>query len=264
MVNSYICLNEKSINDLIAQGANLLLYGPPGIGKTHAVERLASAMELPLFSVCASQQQTQDDLLGMPILRASASGGADSRWIDGPLPLAMKSQAGAILYIDEIDRLAAGVFAILHPLLDHRRELHLSTPEGSVKIQAHPSFRVIATANSTKDIDQALLDRFVVLPFPPSPYETAVSDETAKVISAVVKHGIAPPTARKARHLELLLQSGVDVGEAISIVLLDATKASAIKMGALFFLGDQIPLFDASVAQESSDQEPGGLDGLVA
>lgn len=101
-----------------AEQMPLLLKGPTGVGKTRFVEHMAQQLGVPLITVPCHEDLTAADLVGRYLLR-----GNETVWMDGPLTRAVRE--GAICYLDEVVEARADSIVVLHPLMDHRRELHI-------------------------------------------------------------------------------------------------------------------------------------------
>lgn len=125
-------------------GDGMFLSGPTGCGKTSLVLETAARLNWPVRRVNGHARLELHDLVGSMSLAPVKGGGSATRFLHGPLALAMKE--GSIFILDEIDlvdpAIAAGLNAILegNPLV--------ITENGGEVIQPHPNFRFIATGNT--------------------------------------------------------------------------------------------------------------------
>lgn len=82
-------------------------------------------------------------------------------------PITMASKVGGFAVLDEINMAKNEALAVLHSTLDYRRIIDMP---GYDLIKIHPATRFIATMNEgyegTRDLNEALLSRFVVLKMP--------------------------------------------------------------------------------------------------
>lgn len=144
----------------IKASRNVLLEGPVGVGKTHLALAVLSELKKPCFRIDGDARYTEGKLSGFfdPAMILKSGYGAET-FIAGPLTLAM--QQGAVLFINELNRLPEGVQNILLPAID---EGLIQVPRLG-EIKAKPGFCVIATQNpkefvATSHLSEAVLDRF--------------------------------------------------------------------------------------------------------
>ncbi|MEV0715555.1 MoxR family ATPase [Asanoa sp. NPDC050611] len=179
----------------IALGRPLLLEGEPGVGKTQVSYVLADALERELVRVqCyegidVSQVLYEwDHLKQLLHLRSAevehtAVGNlyADEFLLERPLLHALRSQAGAVLLIDEIDRADSEFEAFLLEFLDR---FQITIPEvGTVAATVPPL--VVLTSNRTRELHDALKRRCLYhwIPFPEPARERAIVEAQAPGLS---------------------------------------------------------------------------------
>lgn len=160
-----------------AAAANLpvLLKGPTGVGKTRFVQHMAERLGRPLITVPCHEDLTAADLVGRYLLQ-----GDETVWLDGPLTRAVRQ--GAICYLDEVVEARADTIVVLHPLMDHRRELHLERLGET--LQAASGFMLVMSYNPgyqslMKDLKPSTRQRMVAVDFdfPPPEVELKVLQE---------------------------------------------------------------------------------------
>ncbi len=150
---------EEALAALLA-GANLLLTGPKATGKNILAENLALLLGRPIWNVSFHIDVDASYLIGMDTFK-----GGEVCFRPGPVHECVT--AGGICVLDEINMARNEALAVLHSLLDHRRQLEVP---GYESLQLHPATRFIATMNygygGTRELNEALLSRFVVLHMP--------------------------------------------------------------------------------------------------
>ncbi|WP_114970590.1 CbbQ/NirQ/NorQ/GpvN family protein [Rhodoferax ferrireducens] len=137
----------------------LMLKGPTGCGKTRFVEHMAHALKVPLITIACHEDITAADLVGRYLLT-----GGETVWLDGPLTRAVRE--GAICYLDEIIEARADTTVVIHPLADHRRELHIERLGES--LCAPDAFMLVVSYNPgyqsvLKDLKQSTRQRMVAI-----------------------------------------------------------------------------------------------------
>lgn len=155
----------------IQDDENILIVGPPGVGKSTIVKELAVITENPLRRLPFRGDMRVSDLIGSKSLSVDPATGQSVTGYDmGVLPDA--AEHGHWLLVDEIDAGPAEVMFTLHPVLEDQRSLMLTGKPGGEEVAFDPRFRFIATANTlgwgdesglyagTAPMNEALLDRF--------------------------------------------------------------------------------------------------------
>ncbi|MDG4825325.1 MoxR family ATPase [Asanoa sp. WMMD1127] len=170
----------------IALERPLLLEGEPGVGKTQVAYVLADALARELIRVqCyegidVSQVLYEWDYLKqlLRLRSAEVEGGAvgdlyaDEFVIERPLLRALRSAAGAVLLVDEIDRADSEFEAFLLEFLD---SFQITIPELGTVTAAVPPL-VVLTSNRTRELHDALKRRCLYhwIPFPDAARERAI------------------------------------------------------------------------------------------
>lgn len=184
----------------------VLLKGPTGCGKSRFVEAQAAAHGRELVTVACNDETSAVDLLGRYVVM-----GGDTVWQDGPVTRAART--GAFLYLDELAEAREDVLVVLHPLSDHRREVHVDRRDET--IVAAEGFALCVSLNpgyqrGLKELKPSTRQRFVTLAFdyPEAAVEQEIVAQEAAVEPAVAKRLVA--FARKVRGAhELGLQETV-------------------------------------------------------
>lgn len=156
----------------IEDAENILISGPTGGGKTATVMQIGAVINQPVYRHQMKGETRAAEFLGEKTVEIDETTGQNHVVFKyGILAKAMKR--GWWLLIDEIDMAPPEVLTVLQGVLEggDRKRLQLVENEGEV-IEAHPGFRIIATANTlgrgdesglyagTKVLNAAFLDRF--------------------------------------------------------------------------------------------------------
>ncbi|SNS75291.1 MoxR-like ATPase [Asanoa hainanensis] len=180
----------------VALGRPLLLEGEPGVGKTRISHVLADALGRELIrlqcyeGIDVSQVLYEWDYPKQLLsLRAAEVEGtpvgdlyAGEFLLERPLLRALRSAAGAVLLIDEIDRADSEFEAFLLEFLD---TFQITIPEvGTVAATVPPL--VVLTSNRTRELHDALKRRCLYhwIPFPDPERERAIVEAQTPGLSA--------------------------------------------------------------------------------
>ncbi len=156
---------EELLRMLIAvrSGRHILLEGPVGVGKTLLARSLAEYLSRDFVRVDGDERLNESKLIGYwdpPVVLKR--GYVNDAFIPGPLTRA--ATKGAVLFINELNRLPESAQNALLPVMDEGiiHIPHLGT------IRAREGFLIIATQNPEEDIgvlrlSEALKDRFVLV-----------------------------------------------------------------------------------------------------
>ena len=148
-------LSWDAIQAVLSKGMHVLLYGVPGVGKTHVASKTADGR--PVYKVTLTEETAAAEMRGHYIPR-----GSEFVWHDGPGLMAWRN--GGRLVADEIDRASGDLLTFMYGLLDDPSVAMLTLPSGE-SIKPMAGFQCIATTNCMElesALPPALLDRFSV------------------------------------------------------------------------------------------------------
>ena len=156
---------EKAVTALIC-GKNILLVGHKATGKNIFAENLAAAFGRPRWDVSFHVNMDAASLIGMDTFK-------NQEVVFRPGPICCAAQNGGFAVLDEINMAKSEALAVLHGTLDFRRSIDVP---GYDKIDLHPATRFIGTMNygyaGTKELNEALVSRFLVIQMPDQNEET--------------------------------------------------------------------------------------------
>ena len=156
---------EAAIAALLC-GENLLLAGSKATGKNVLAENLAQAFGRPCWNVSFHVNMDAASLIGIDTFE---TGQVTFR----PGPVYLCARNGGFGVLDEINMAKNDAVAVLHATLDHRRRIDVP---GYERITLHPAARFIGTMNygyaGTRELNEALVSRFMVIDMPPLDEET--------------------------------------------------------------------------------------------
>ena len=190
-IHEYIGQKDlKGVLDIAIQAAkarkesldHLLLYGPPGLGKTTMSLILASEMGVNCKITAAPALERPRDIVG----------------------ILMGLQPGDILFIDEIHRLPRMTEEILYPAMEDFR-LDITVGKGNTaKIRSIPlpKFTLVGATTKVGSLTSPLRDRFGLvqkLRFYEVDELTLIVQRTADILQTVVTPEGAAEIARRAR-----------------------------------------------------------------
>lgn len=150
----------------LLQGENLLLTGAKATGKNVLAENLAWIFGRPVYNVSFHVNTDSGDLIGT------------DTFVNNEVQLRKGSiyrcaQYGGFGILDEINMAKNDAVSVLHASLDYRRSIDVP---GYDKIDMHEAARFIGTMNygyaGTKELNEALVSRFMVIDMPPQDEDT--------------------------------------------------------------------------------------------
>lgn len=233
----------------LAAGRNVLLEGPVGVGKTALASAVCSSLGRGLVRVDGDGRYTEARLVGQfDPPRVLQSGYGRDAFLEGPLLRAMRE--GAVLFVNELNRMPEGVQNVLLPAMDERRVVVPLLGE----VHAAPGFAVVATQNpaefvATAALSEALLDRFELIRLD----HASEADERAIVVvnarcspsEAVVAAAVA--VVRATRN-DPRIRRGASVRAAIAIADIAVQLGGDVTRAATLALPTRIELMDAQGA----------------
>ena len=156
---------EQAIAGLL-QGENLLLSGSKATGKNVLAENLAWVFGRPSYNISFHVNTDSSSLIGTDTF-------VNNEVTLRKGPVYQCAQYGGFGILDEINMAKNDAVSVLHATLDHRRIIDVP---GYDKITLHPAARFIGTMNygyaGTKELNEALVSRFLVIDMPPVDEET--------------------------------------------------------------------------------------------
>lgn len=230
-----------TVNQACVHGRRVLLWGPPGTGKsfagTNAVNNTA-----PISRLYLTMDTPAAEVRGHFLPNEAGS----FSWHDGPGIRAWRS--GGRLVIDEIDAASGDTLTLLMGLLDDEETARLTLPTNET-VMPEKGFSCVATTNQKPTImPEALLDRFDVVAYVNWPCPAAFEPSqwhspdlchiAAKTLFSTENElrgdNERPIGLRAFRSVDRLLAAGVPteaafqmvMGEKVSSSLLDAMKVS--------------------------------------
>jgi MoxR-like ATPase len=223
----------------------VLLVGEPGCGKTTFAQHAArQATGQPPQTLSGSPETEQSHLFGRWILA-----GDGTRFLDGPLPLALKN--GQWLLVEEFSLIPLETRSAILPLRD---QAQITNPLNGEVLPIPPEFRLVATSNSetmacrrNAGIARVLYDGFFILETPDLSEEqvsrflrhqfpTAADAGIERVVALWQEYrnlpgkdghdGRAHLSYRGAAHLLALLEAGLPETRAVQIALVNKFMAT--------------------------------------
>jgi len=118
-------LDQEFLATLQGSHTPVMLWGPPGVGKSQIVAQVGQRHQVPVIDIRLSQMEPSD-LRGIPFREGNLVEWA----IPAMLPNAQRHSAQGILFLDEITSAVPSVSAAAYQLILDRRLGDYSVPEG--------------------------------------------------------------------------------------------------------------------------------------
>lgn len=183
---------------MIESGARrILLYGPPGVGKSYTPWSVARRLGAAFHSVTLTDMTPMAELRGHFVIK-----GMDTVWHDGILSRAWRdSQKGrTIMVLNEIDHVGADAESFLHNFLDDPEMARVYLPTGEELVPGE--IQVVATMNGIPDdLADALRDRFTVRVEIKEPHPDALKGLPAEIRDFAKRMIMSPPKGEERMSL---------------------------------------------------------------
>jgi len=195
----------------LASGANVLLEGPPGTGKSTLLRRAAAGREASFVLVEGNAELTPARLVGHfdPALVLSR-GYQPEVFVDGPLLTAMRE--GGLLYVEELNRVPEET---LNTLLTVMSEREIVVPRLGL-VRASAGFGVVAAMNpydavGTARVSSAVYDRTcrIAMGYQSADAESQIVAQRAPVPSEAWRERAVALVRATRGHQELRVGSSV-------------------------------------------------------
>ena len=146
----------------------LLLFGPPGTGKTRSVFETAKALDRPFYNVTLTDETPAAELRGHYVPQGDV-------WHFMFGPAIRAATEGGVLGLDEIDKASQDALDFLHGFLNDPELARCTLPNGEI-IEPAEGFKVIATMNGAyEDLTPSLQDRFSIVIEVTEPHPGAIA-----------------------------------------------------------------------------------------
>lgn len=148
----------QDAQDVLNAGVDrLILFGPPGVGKTFAGLNYGF-VSAGAWRVNCTEDMTTADVTGHWL----PAGANEWTWRDGGATQALRT--GGRLVLDEVDKASGDVLATLLAVTDTPESIHLEHPGLNGNIKPTDGYSVVCTTNceDMRDLPEALVDRFPV------------------------------------------------------------------------------------------------------
>lgn len=153
---------------LASQGANVMLVGPAGCGKTHMAEQIAKSLKLDYGAIHGTAGASESSLTGWLL----PGKGGNFEYTPAPF-VTLFEQGDSLFLFDEVDGFDSNMLLIMNGALANGY-LHIPHRRGKPVVNKGENVFILATANTygtganpmyagRSPLDAATLDRFVIV-----------------------------------------------------------------------------------------------------
>lgn len=199
----------------------VLLFGPPGTGKTRNPFEYARSVSPKAESITLDSDTTRGSLVEMPL-----PGGPNGAWVTVVGPALRAFEGGYPLVVNELDRIGEGNGeTVMHAILDDAAIAQWTLFSGRV-VRAGDGFACYATMNGTPDmLPSALRDRFDAVVFVDKPHPGILAALRSPMLRRTADAVFADDcgqwvvTPRQILRMDDMIARGLPFDDAVRIVV---------------------------------------------